>query len=234
MEVGWMDENWKRESSVCPPRVLTRFQSSICVHDVLDPRLFGQCCAAESLHECWGSYEDRAAALLSDVHRASPPWVPVGQSEHSCPEEQQLDLCPDQSVCCRYCKRTPQALFSGRSLRWGTRTVEAWGCLGLQLFSPGLYLLILNIWKNFQVWLHTAELSLHLNAVCDVTDIILTLIPGKRSMCPSLIWPLVGQYCVTKEAELTPWLSSCMFIIIYESRGVSDAVVGAHEMTQID
>lgn len=127
-----------------------------------------------------------SCAPVSDVHRASPPWVPVGQSEQDCPDEQQLDLCPDRRVCCRYCKRTPQALFSGRSLRWGTGTVEAWGCLGLQLFSTGLYLVILKIWNNVWVWLQTAELSLHLNAICDVTDIILTLIPAKRSVCPSL------------------------------------------------
>lgn len=58
------------ESSVCPPRVLTRFQSSICVHDMSGPRVFGQCCGAESLHECWGSYEDRAE--LQDRAAALP------------------------------------------------------------------------------------------------------------------------------------------------------------------
>lgn len=41
--------------------------------------------------------------------------------------------------------------------------------------------------RNVQVWLHTTELSLLLNAICDATDIILTLIPGKRSLYPSLL-----------------------------------------------
>lgn len=53
---GWLNggkvEEEDSESSVCPPRVLTRSQSSICVRDVSDPCVFGQCCGAESLREC--------------------------------------------------------------------------------------------------------------------------------------------------------------------------------------
>lgn len=101
-------------SSVCPPRTLTWFQSSICVCDETDPRVSAGVSgySAESIHarrrRIKMSFETEQ--LQAHICCASPPSVPVSQSERGCQarlNEQNLDLWLDRSIC----KRTPQALF---------------------------------------------------------------------------------------------------------------------------
>lgn len=156
---------------------------------------------------------------VSAVRRASPPSVPVSQSERSCQarlNEQRLDLWPDRSIC----KRTPQALFWGRCPQTmkENHLRERWGVMLLFMgswvsaffsWSLSVYFNYLLVGEMSSSDFRDAELSLFLNAICDVT--YNPKFNPRKTVC-------VSVSCMTKEADSTQMTDCplcCFLLYIY-------------------
>lgn len=173
MQVGWMDKYWKtgtvRHLCVHPGCWHHSRAAYVCVSG---------CGSSCMLRTCGDDVErwDRAAAVpyLATSVRPHPRCLWANQSTAARTSSSLIYVPVGASAAFtvrglhRLCSMDAPSDDQQESFEWKMRRE-------------------LVFHRNVQVWLHTTELSLLLNAICDATGVILTLIPGKRSMCPSLL-----------------------------------------------